>query len=320
MKKILSVLSVLLLSMILVACGNNESNGNTDGFDTSAAIKVYTRDTTSGTRDAFFSGIGFKDAVSSNEKLVTGFVEVDGNGTMRSGVAGDTLGIGYVSLSSLNDTVKPLMFNGVAGSVANVNNNTYDLKRPFMFVTRYEDSTEEPADDIEALVRAFVAFSQTQEGKAAIQSQGGILEIRATDKTWDDIKADHPVTTKDNSELTIRFGGSTSVEAVSKALTAAFSPLAGNFNAVHEHTGSGDAVKRTWGSEKDAANSLHVGFASRDFNQGEKDLFGNAQNGRLNWDAVVAVVHPTNPLSNISAEQLVKIYDGTFTKWSDLID
>src|SRR5690554_5268790 len=313
MKKILSVLTVFILAALLVACGPSDNTFNSD-----ANIKVYTRDTTSGTRDAFFTGINFKDAVSSNEKLVTGFVEVDGNGTMRSGVAGDIFGIGYVSLNSLNDTVKPLKFNNIIASEANVNNNTYELKRPFMYVTRYAQSDAEPADDIEALVRAFVAFTTTQEGKAAIQGKGGILEVLASDKKWDEIKSLYPVTEKDNSSITIRFGGSTSVESVAKALTAAFAPLAGNFLAVHEHTGSGDAVKRTWGSEKDAANSLHIGFASRDFNQGEKDLFGSASNGRLNWDAVVPVVHPNNPLANITAEQLVNIYDGTFKKWSDI--
>lgn len=313
MKKILSVLTILVLGIVLVACGES----NTDEFNMDATIKAYTRDTTSGTRDAFFTGISFKDAVSSNEKLVQGFVEVDGNGTMRSGVASDEFGIGYVSLNSLNDTVKALKFNNVVASETNVNNNTYELKRPFMFVTRYNASGE-TQDDTEALVRAFVAFTSTQEGKAAIQGQGGILEVLASDKKWDEIKAQHPVTEKNNSSITIRFGGSTSVESVAKALTAAFSPLAGNFVAVHEHTGSGDAVKRTWGSEKDAANSLHVGFASRDFNQGEIDLFGSASHGRLNWDAVVPVVHPNNPLTNITAEQLVKIYDGTFKKWSDI--
>lgn len=314
MKKILSVLTILVLGVVLVACGDT----NKDEFNMDATIKVYTRDTTSGTRDAFFTGISFKDAVSSNEKLVQGFVEVDGNGTMRSGVASDEFGIGYVSLNSLNDKVKALKFNNVVASEANVNNNSYDLKRPFMYVTRYAQSDAEPADDIEALVRAFVAFTTTQEGKAAIQGKGGILEVLASDKKWDEIKSLYPVTAKDNSSITIRFGGSTSVESVAKALTAAFTPLAGNFVAVHEHTGSGDAVKRTWGSEKDAANSLHIGFASRDFNQGEKDLFGSASNGRLNWDAVVPVVHPNNPLANITAEQLVKIYDGTFKKWSDI--
>lgn len=316
MRKILSLCTILVLSVILVACG---PNGESNEFDTNTTIKVYTRDTTSGTRDAFFTGISFKDAVSSNEELVKGYVEVDGNGTMRSGVAGDTLGVGYVSLSSLNNTVKALRFNSVIASEDNVNNNTYDLKRPFMFVTRYVASTEAPADDTEALVRAFVAYTLTQEGKAAIQSQGGILEVLASDKSWDEIKSDHPVTTKNNTGITIRFGGSTSVESVSKALTAAFAPLAGNFVAIHDHTGSGDAVKRTWGTEKDTSSSLHVGFASRDFNQGEKDLFTNASSGRLNWDAVVPVVHPSNPLVNITAEQLVKVYNGNFTKWSDLI-
>ena len=88
MKKILGLLSVLVLGVVLIAC---KSETGTKGEST---IKVYTRDTTSGTREAFFSGIDFDAATGENTPLVSGYVEVDGNGTMMSSLKNDINGIG----------------------------------------------------------------------------------------------------------------------------------------------------------------------------------------------------------------------------------
>ena len=307
MKKFLYLALAMLLVFGLASCKDPEVED--------PAIKVYTRDTTSGTRDGFFSTINFKDAVSDNTKLVEGYVEVEGNGQMITSIKNDKYGIGYISLSSLDGSgLKGLVYNDVSPTEANVINETYKLTRNFNYAIRDEFANETE----QQLVEAFVAYMGTKEGKAAIKGADGIVEIKATDPSWDDIKADHPVTEQDNSGITIKFGGSTSVEKVAKALSSEFSTKCGNFIVEHEHTGSGDAYKRVQGAEANGSNSLHIGFASREFKLDSDEMLEENTYGLVCVDAIVVVVNKDNELMSITGEMLKDIYNGTILKWQDL--
>jgi len=311
MKKILSALTVLVLSVVLVACGASDATFNED-----ANIVVYTRDTTSGTRAGFMEGIGFKEASANDSILVQGIVTQD-NTQIFSSMQTDAYGIGYISLSTLTNQVKGLKFDGVVPSVANVINDTYGLKRPFMYMTRA--AGDYPSEKVEQLVEAFVAFLGTTDAADIINNNGAIA-LSAT-VTWDDIKENYPVTAENNGSVTVRFGGSDSIQKVAEALTNAFKPKAGNFVAEHDHTGSGDAFKRTWDpSVKDTSVAKDVGFASRPFTQAELSGSNEDNVGQLAWDAIVAIVHKNNPVSNITADHLKKIYNGTFRTWSDVLE
>jgi len=298
----------------LVAC-TDYTNSITTTYDTSKNITVYTRDTTSGTRDAFFTGIDFTDAISDNSSLVANYVEVDGNGSMITAIANDLYGIGYISLSSLSSSgLTGLAFEGIEASETNVLNGSYELKRPFNYIVR-NDWTDM---SIEAqIVEAYVAYMSTVDGKSTIKSNGGIISITDTDLLWDDIKSQYPICEQDNSAITIVFGGSTSVEKIAKALSAEFSGKCGNFVAEHNHTGSGDGYKRTQGSEANGTNAIHVGFASRDFKVSEPAAVGTI--GLICQDAVVIVINASNDtINNITALTIKAIYQGTLSIWSDL--
>lgn len=313
MKKILGIILGIFTAVSLVACGGTTIT--TTAFDVSKSITVYTRDTTSGTRDAFFNGIGFESAATDNTPLVAGYVEVDGNGSMITAIQNDKYGLGYISLTSLSASgLVGLDFDGVAATEENVLNGSYELKRPFNYIVR-EDWTGRSAE--EQIVEAFVAYLSTVDGKATVINHGGIVTIEENDPTWDEIKTQYPICEQDNSSVTIHFGGSTSVQAIAEALSAEFSPKCGNFIAEHNHTGSGDAYKRTQGSEASGANALDIGFASRDFKTTEPAAEGTT--GRICMDAVVMVVNSANSaLSAITAEQAKSVYEGTISRWSDL--
>jgi len=279
MKKI-GLLVLLLMVGLLTACTNQEE---TNEFNLDSNITVYTRDTTSGTRDGFMNGIGFGEAAKSDDVLVEGFVIKD-NTAILNAMSIDEYGIGYVSLSSVNDSIKGLSFEGVAPTEANVMNNTYGLKRPFNWMVNNEGAIALP-----------------------------------TTVTWDSIKAQHPITNQDNSDVTVRFGGSDSIQKVAEALTEAFTAKAGNFVAEHDHTGSGDGWKRTNDpAVKDTTVGKDVGFASRPFTSTELANVTEDQSGQLAWDAIVAIVHLNNPITNMTADTLKKIYNGTFTTWSQV--
>ncbi|MDP3130897.1 MAG: substrate-binding domain-containing protein, partial [Bacillota bacterium] len=260
----------------------------------------------------FMAGIGFAAAEADDSVLVDGFIIKDNTGILTA-MTIDEYGIGYISLSTVNNTIKALYYDGVAPTEANVMNDTYGLKRPFMWMLRAEG--DYPSQDVEDIVNAFVAFLGTSDAGDIINNNGAIALPSTV--TWDSIKSQYPISLEDNSDVTVRFGGSDSIQKVAQALTAAFVPKCGNFVAEHDHTGSGDAYKRTNDPAiKDTSVGKDVGFASRFFKTTESVL--EAQRGQLAWDAIVAIVHLSNPLSDVTAADLKAIYDGTFTKWSDL--
>ncbi|MGD9964494.1 MAG: substrate-binding domain-containing protein [Candidatus Izemoplasmatales bacterium] len=305
MKKIILIFSLILVGT-LMACGG------TDAWDSSSNITLYTRDTSSGTRAGFMSGIGFDEAAEDDSLLAAGFVTKDNTGILNA-MSIDQYGIGYISLASLDETVKGLSFDGVEPTVDNVINNTYGLKRPFNYVTR---SLDDYANDTERDISlAFIAFLHTTDGADIITNQGAIP--LGDTQSWDDIKDNYPVCNLDNSDITIKFGGSDSIEKIALALTAAFSPKCGDFVPEHDHTGSSDGFKRTQGSEKDGDNYKHIGFASRDFKNSEAGSEGTQ--GQLAWDAIVAIVYTSNELVNVSADDLKKIYRGDYSTWDQLL-
>lgn len=310
MKKIM--LSGILLSVIILlsACGTK--------FDESQTINVYTRDTESGTREAFFSGIGFGDAAEDDSLLVATKTVVSGNSDMVSKVLADEYGIGFISLSSLEgSSLVGLDYEGIEATEANVLNNSYGLKRPFNYITRSQGDYSSTL--VEEIVNAIVAYINTQEGKAIIIENGGIVAVSASDPKWSNIATEYAVCSNDNSAINVSVGGSTSVEKIAKAITSDFKGKCGNFNPLHNHEGSSAAFKGTQNPEyKDtAASYMDLGFASRNFKDTEAGLAGTF--GQICWDAVVAVVNKENTaLTNITGEELKKIYEGTYHIWSEL--
>lgn len=309
MKK-LSLLALTLVTLLgLVACGGTNQEEPT--WDNTSNVQVYTRDTASGTRAGFFSGIGYSDAAEDDSLLADGYVIRDNTGIM-SAMSIDEYGIGYVSLASVDETVKGLAFDGVEPSVMNVINDTYGLKRPFNYVLR--DVTDYNSDDERDISLAFIAFLETSDGADIITNKGAV-PLTST-QTWDDIKANYPVCEQDNSAITINFGGSDSIQKIAEALSADFKTRCGNFVAVHNHTGSSDGFRRTQGSEKDGANAIQIGFASRPFKDSEVGAEGTQ--GQLAWDAIVAIVHVNNEVDNVTADTLKKIFSGEYTTWDEV--
>ncbi|PKM86064.1 MAG: hypothetical protein CVU85_08810, partial [Firmicutes bacterium HGW-Firmicutes-10] len=164
MKKIVLLFSMIFM-LTLAACSAPVEE---PGFE-AEKINVYTRDTSSGTRDGFMRGIGFADASANDSLLVAGFITADNNAIM-SAMATDKSGIGYVSLSSVNNTIKALDFEGVAANEANVLNNTYKLKRPFVMMRRIDG--DYISDTEYQLTLAFMAYVASNDGADVIANAG----------------------------------------------------------------------------------------------------------------------------------------------------
>lgn len=305
---------VLLFTIILTGCAGTTGAGVTPSESTNGEIHVYTRDATSGTREAFEHGI----ALEKEEVLTASAVETSGNGDMASKVGNDPSGIGYVSLTTdfAANNLKPLAFEGVTPSIDTVLSDEYTLKRPFSYVTRAKGDFAD--DATEALVRAFIAFiTESEEGLSAIESAGGIVDLSKA-RPWSVVATtvEGFDLTTDYSGITLRTRGSTSVDKTIKAALEAFqAEVTFQFNM--DHTGSGDGFKRTLGEEKDGANAGDIGFASRKF--GDKETVADGMlSGEYCQDAVVIVVASSNPTEAITKQQIHDIFVGSITLWDDV--
>lgn len=311
-KKTMTATVACLMTFSLAACGSSDE-GKTAGV--SGDIKVYTRDSSSGTREAFEKGVDFEGSLTKNA------IEVSSNDDMAAKVGADKNGIGYTSLSTdfEKNGVSALQYEGVTASSESVLDGSYKLQRPFMYVTRA--AGDYGSDDKEQLVQAFLDFMQNStEGMAIVKKNGGEVD-ESKAKPWDELsKKYEAVLGKDNSAITITTCGSTSVEKTVKASLEAFSPMAGNFKFTMNQSGSGDAVPRVLGKEKDGPNKGDIGFASRAFKEdGSEDISKALESGQYCIDAVVAVVNKENTdVTSLTQAQLKSIFTGETLKWEDI--
>ena len=311
-KKTMTATVACLMTFSLAACGSSDE-GKTAGV--SGDIKVYTRDSSSGTREAFEKGVDFEGSLTKNA------IEVSSNDDMAAKVGADKNGIGYTSLSTdfEKNGVSALQYEGVTASSESVLDGSYKLQRPFMYVTRA--AGDDGSDDKEQLVQAFLDFMQNStEGMAIVKKNGGEVD-ESKAKPWDELsKKYEAVLGKDNSAITITTCGSTSVEKTVKASLEAFSPMAGNFKFTMNQSGSGDAVPRVLGKEKDGPNKGDIGFASRAFKEdGSEDISKAMESGQYCIDAVVAVVNKENTdVTSLTQAQLKSIFTGETLKWEDI--
>lgn len=255
----------------------------------SDGIMVMSREAGSGTRGAFFDIIGIKD-----EDLVEKAILHDSTGKLKTAVSTEKKAIGYISLGSLDDTVKALKVGGVEASAANVKNDTYKLYRPFNLVR-----SAASADD--AAVSAFYAFFASKEAHAIIK---GDFIINGTESTT----SYTAVTLAEGSEIIV--AGSTSVTPLMEKLKAKFEELQSNVTIKFENaTGSGAGITNA------KSGAADIGMVSRELKDTEKTDFPTAQQYVLALDGIAVIVHKDNKLDNVTIAQLAEIYKGETTSF-----
>ena len=340
MKKILLLCSLALTGILgatVVSCGGdtpdptpenpggdeNNNNNNDDTFDTSKSISLYSRESTSGTRECFFEGIGYGD-VKKDDKWNKGVTvsSQSSNGAIMTAVGNDEYALGYCSLDSLDtvSTIKGLKFNGVAASSETVVDGTYGLQRNFNYVVRdsalYTDTKKATAKE------AFEVFmTESSEGLQAIAAEGGILTKNVIEaKKWSDI-AKEKFPNLDINGVELKTCGSTSVQNVLNGLSAAFKEATG-CSVTSNQTGSGDAVKGVTASGESADIYGDIGFLSREINAEEKaQLNDKNANGAICKDAVVPIVNVKNTaVENVTADILAKAYKGEVKTWAAFVE
>ena len=263
-----------------------------DAFDTAQDIAVFTREDGSGTRGAFIelTGVEQKDADGKKVDMTTeaAAVQSSTNGVMTA-VANDATAIGYISLGSLNDTVKAVTVDGVKAGADTVKDGSYTLARPFNIVTN-GDATDPVAVD-------FIAYCLSADGQAL-----------ATDKGY--IGSEGEAFTSAQPAGKIVVGGSSSVAPLMEKLVEAYKTV--NPNAEIEHL----TTDSTTGVSGALDGSYTIGLASRDLKDSETEAGAKAT--VLAMDGIAVVVNPENPIENLTVDQIKSIYVGEITTWDEV--
>ncbi|MDU4576564.1 MAG: hypothetical protein E6Y68_04315, partial [Negativicoccus succinicivorans] len=122
----------VVMALAIAGCGGgsgSSSGGDKAAFDLAKDIHVISREDGSGTRGAFVEllGIEVKENGKKVDRTLSSAQITNSTNVMMTSVANDAYALGYISLGSLNDTVKALKVDGVEATPANVMNGQYKL-------------------------------------------------------------------------------------------------------------------------------------------------------------------------------------------------
>lgn len=292
MKKIfMAIASVVLacgIGVAAVGCGAS--------FDAEGAINVYNREDGSGTRDAFIELIGIEKG-----DLIKGVAEHSSTGAVLNAVADDPQGIGYISLGSLDDSVKALEIDGVYPTEATVQDGSYAVSRPFELMYQEENDSDLLAD--------FLVYLKSTDAQEIIADDGYVtLGGETTAYTA------HDGAFTDSDGLVI--GGSTSVQPLMIKLTEDYKAKCGQtVTLTVQGGGSGTGISSA------ANGTFDIGMASKEVSQSDfESPTGTMVVETLCNDGIAVIVSTQNPLEGLATTDLADIYTGKVTAWSAYVE
>ena len=306
MKKIIT--SIVIAAMAVASFAGCSSSGDSSAssssqadasvsasagsdFDSSKDVTVVSREDGSGTRGAFIELMGIEKKNDAGEEV--DYTTEDANITnstsvMMTTVAGNEYAIGYISLGSLDDSVKALKIDGAEATVDDIKDGTYKVARPFNIVLGKE--TSDVAQD-------FINFIMSKEGQSVISENGYIGSDDAAEF------ASNGATGK------IVVAGSSSVTPVMEKLKEAYNAVCPNVEIEVQQSDSTTGVTSTIDGICD------IGMASRDLKDSEKEAGVTSQT--IAMDGIAVIVNNSNPTEELSSETVSKIYTGDITTWAD---
>ncbi|GHV80130.1 phosphate-binding protein PstS 2 [Spirochaetia bacterium] len=281
---------LLLLAVVSLFAGC--AKGNQAAFDKAKAIGVVSREDGSGTRGAFIElfGIEARGSDGSRKDMTTKeAVIAKQTDVMMTNIGGDKYAIGYISLGSLNSTVKAADIEGVKASTENVKNGTYAVSRPFNIATKGE--AKELAAD-------FIAFILSAEGQAVVA------------KSYIAIVDNAPPYTGGRISGKIVVAGSSSVTPIMEKLKEAYIALNPNVNIEIQMSDSSAGMTGA------IDGTCDIGMASRELKDSERAVLSATQ---IALDGIAIIVNNENPVTNLTKEEVKGIFTGAMVNWSDVI-
>ncbi|MFV0361899.1 MAG: substrate-binding domain-containing protein [Suipraeoptans sp.] len=279
----------LLLTVCVVGCAKE-----TTYFDASNDITIVSREEGSGTRGAFvdlFEVTGELNGIDGDLTTLEAQITNSTAVTMTT-VAGDEYAIGYISLGSLNNTVKALEIDGVAISEENIKSGEYKIARPFNIVT---DSHRE----LSRQTKDFISFILSPAGQKVVEETGYI-----------------PLDNKDEYKPSglsgkIVVGGSSSVAPVMEKLIERYEHLNPDMKVELQTTDSTTGVTAT------GEGSYDIGMVSRELEDSEKKKGIEAT--KIAIDGIAVIVNRLNNIDGLTSAKVHDIYYGNAYTWDEVV-
>ncbi|MGN1140279.1 MAG: substrate-binding domain-containing protein [Oliverpabstia sp.] len=260
--------------------------------DFSGMISPISREDGSGTRGAFIElfGIETKDEEGNKIDNTTDMAEItNSTSVMLTTVQGNEYAIGYVSLGSLNDSVKALNIDGAEATVDNIKSGTYKISRPFNIVTK-EGLSDVAAD--------FVKYIMSEDGQAVVEENGYISQ--GNEGAYEAAGLTGKITV----------AGSSSVTPVMEKLKEAYVALNPDVEIEVQQSDS------TTGVTSAIEGICDIGMASRELKDSETSEGVSAT--AIALDGIAVIVNLDNPISEMTSEQVRSIFTGETQDWSDV--
>lgn len=275
-------LAAISASVLLTGCGGSES------VKSSGQIHLVSREDGSGTREAFseITKVLEKNGDQKNDRTSKDAIIQNSTETVMSTVSSDKDALGYISLGSLNDTVKALNINGIKASEENVKNGQYKLSRPFLLA--YKGKLSDKNQD-------FVDFILSDEGQDIVIKNGYVS------------KSSKGKFRSKNPKGDLLISGSTSVTPLMEKLVEAYEVKNPNLNINIQSNGSSAGLTDVKNGAADLAMS------SRNLKDSEK-----LETQEMAIDGIAVVVNKENKLENITVENLAQVYMGNVKEWTKL--
>lgn len=287
-KTLALIMAAAITGTLAVGCGS-------DSFSAKEDITIVSREDGSGTRGAFVELFGIEEKDENGEKIdrTTTDAQITNNtSVMMTTVSGDMYAIGYISLGSLNDTVKAVKIDGVEPTVDNVKNDSYKIARPFNIAYK-EDSLSDVSKD-------FIDYIMSSEGQQIVTDNGYINIDGATPYSG----------SKPAGKIVV--AGSSSVSPVMEKLAEAYMKI--NTGADIEMQTSDS----TTGMTSAADGVCDIGMASRELKDSE--LESGLTPLVIAMDGIAVIVNNDNPTTDISSEEVKSIYVGDTKTWETLAE
>ena len=305
-KKIAYIAAAMTMAVSATACGSTDSGSaattsaaadSAANAETAAAAKLTTditvvsREDGSGTRGAFIelTGVEEKDADGNKvDRTTEDAIITNSTDVVMTQVAGNESAIGYISLGSLNNTVKALSVDGTEASVENIKAGT-SVARPFNNAVK---------EGLSAQSQDFIDFIMSTEGQKVIEENKYIPS--------DDTQS----YTASGASGKIVVAGSSSVTPVMEKLAEAYKALNPDVTIEVQQSDSTSGMKAA------IEGTCDIGMASRDLKDSE--LEAGLTPTAIAMDGIAIIVNNQNGLDNITMDQIKGIFTGEITSWGDV--
>ena len=282
-KKVLAIITAALIGTTAFAATASAASGSID---------VISREDGSGTRGAFIELFGIEEKqgdekvdMTTEEANITNSTSV-----MMSTVAQDEYAIGYISLGSLDDSVKAVKIDGSEATAENIKNGSYKISRPFNIATK---------EDLSDAAQDFEDFILSTEGQKVVEDNKYI--------PLDDV-SDYK---SNGASGKVVVAGSSSVSPVMEKLKEAYQAVNSDVEVEIQTSDS------TTGMQNAIDGVCDIGMASRELKDSEKEA--GLTPTVIAMDGIAVVVNNDNPTDELSSDQVKSIFTGDVLTWDEAL-